>query len=198
MTMFLAIDSSAGTQVALVDPQGVTRAEASSDNPRGHAEVVGVLLERVFAEAGLTPSELTHVVMGIGPGPFTGLRVGMAAASAFAQSRSLPLLPVISHDACGWGVSEDTVVITDARRGEVAYSVYRASDSLERIAGPLLARPETLDDDLGAHASATRVVTEEIPAAMLAKVARDFLASGREFPKPAPQYLRSPDVTMPK
>jgi tRNA A37 threonylcarbamoyladenosine modification protein TsaB len=95
-------------------------------------------------------------------------------------------------------VSEDTVVITDARRGEVAYSVYRASESLERIAGPLLARPETLDDDLGAHASATRVVTEEIPAAMLAKVARDFLASGREFPTPAPQYLRSPDVTMPK
>jgi hypothetical protein len=80
----------------------------------------------------------------------------------------------------------------------VAYSVYRASDSLERVAGPLLARPETLDDDLGAHASARRFIAEEIPAATLAKVARDFLANGRKFPDPAPQYLRSPDVTMPK
>lgn len=196
--MFLAIDSSAGTQVALVDSEGGTLAEAVSDNPRGHAEVIGVLLERVFADAGVTPSDVTDVVMGIGPGPFTGLRVGMAAASAFAQSRALPLLPVVSHDARGWGVDEDTVVVTDARRGEVAYSIYRASGSTGRIAGPLLARPEDLDAQLGAHASARRVNATDIPAAALARVARGFLASGREFPDPAPQYLRSPDVTLPR
>jgi len=196
--VFLAIDSSAGTQVALVDSEGETLAEALSDNPRGHAEIIGVLLERAFVDAGATPSGVTAVVMGIGPGPFTGLRVGMAAASAFAQSRALPLLPVVSHDAWGWGVGEDTVVVTDARRGEVAYSIYRASESAERIVGPSLAKPEELDAQLGAHASARRVNATEIPAAALARVAQGFLAGGHEFPDPAPQYLRSPDVTLPR
>ena len=196
--MFLAIDSSAGTQVALVDHQGTTMAEALSDNPRGHAEVIGLLLEQVFADSALTPADITHVVMGVGPGPFTGLRVGMAAASAFAQSRALPLLPVVSHDAWGWGVDEDTVVVTDARRGEVAYSIYRASAASDRIAGPALVRPETLDVELGQHASAARVTADHIPAAALARVAQGFLKSGREFPSPAPQYLRAPDVTPAK
>ncbi len=88
--MFLAIDSSLGTSVAVVSPAGVILAENSRSDPRGHAENIGSLLQETLVEAGVEPSEITRVVMGVGPGPFTGLRVGMAAAEAFALSRAVP------------------------------------------------------------------------------------------------------------
>ena len=198
LRMFLSIDSSAGTQVALVTNEGLILAEALSADPRGHAEMMGVLLEQVFAKAQVSPSDLTSVVMGIGPGPFTGLRVGMAAASAFALSRGLPLHPVISHDAWGYFSDHDTVVITDARRGEVAYSVYRAGAATPREVGPALARPENLDEALGDAWQLPRITAEQIPAAQLALVARDYVARGLEFPDPSPRYLRQPDVTPPQ
>lgn len=196
--MFLSIDSSAGTQVALVDGEGIVLAEAMSADPRGHAEMIGVLLEQVFAKAQAAPSDLTSVVMGIGPGAFTGLRVGMAAASAFALSRGLALQPVISHDAVGYFSDHDTVVISDARRGEVAYSVYRAGAHSAREVGPALARPEHLDEALGDARQLPRITAEQIPAAQLALVAQDYVARGLEFPDPVPRYLRQPDVTPPQ
>jgi tRNA threonylcarbamoyl adenosine modification protein YeaZ len=196
--MFLAIDSSVGTQVALVDPSGVTLAQAVSDDPRGHAEMIGLLLERVFAEADVLPHHVTHVVMGIGPGPFTGLRVGMAAASAFALSQGVPLLPVVSHDAWGYESETDVVVVTDARRGEVAYSVYRVAEAQRRSVGPALSRPENLAEALGGDRDLPRNVAEHIPADSLARVAREYLQSGRDFPAPTPRYLRQPDVSTPQ
>ena len=196
--MFLAVDSSLGTQVALVDSQGVTRAEASSVDPRGHAEIIGVLLESVFTTAGVRPAEVTFVVMGIGPGPFTGLRVGMAAASAFALSRGVPLLPVLSHDALGYFADGDVVVVTDARRGEVAYSVYRREQENPRVLGPALVKLEDLDPVLAEARDLPRIMGAEIPAAELARVALDYQHRGVAFPEPTPRYLRAPDVSVPR
>ena len=72
---------------------------SESRDPRGHAEVIGSLLEQALAEASVAPSDITHVAAGMGPGPFTGLRVGIAAARAFALGRGIPVVPVVSHDA---------------------------------------------------------------------------------------------------
>ena len=193
--MFLAIDSSLGTSVAVVSREGTVLAEASSDDHRGHAENIGALIEQALESAGCAPAQLTHVVVGVGPGPFTGLRVGMAAAEAFALSRSLPLVPIVSHDAEAFGLG-DVVIVTDARRGELAVSVYTGDAVSRRVLGPLLARPEDVDDALADYVSVPRIQVVSVSAGKLGQVALSYLEAGVTPESPAPRYLRAPDVTV--
>ena len=193
--MFLAVDSSLGTSVAVVSSEGHILSECSSEDTRGHAENIGALLQDALASAGIAASDVTHVVMGVGPGPFTGLRVGMAAAEAFAHSRSLPLIPLVSHDAEALGAG-DVVIVTNARRGEVAYSVYQGKSVFRRVLGPALARPENLEHELGEHRSLLRIQVETISAGKLGQVAHAYLTAGVAPESRAPQYLRAPDVTV--
>jgi tRNA threonylcarbamoyl adenosine modification protein YeaZ len=197
--VLLAIDTSAGTSVAIVDPStGRTVAERSTPDTMRHAEVIGTLLAEVLAEAGVRPSALEGVVVGMGPGPFTGLRVGIAAARTFALGAGLPLLPMVSADAVARqqalaGSSDTIIVVTDARRKEVFWSLYDLSgDEPERIDGPGLSKPDALP-----HTDARRVDAAEIPAPQLALAAAALRA--RELPLASDEalYLRSPDVTMP-
>lgn len=97
--MLLAIDTSAGTSVAVVDRDGGVLAERTEVDTRRHAEVIGQLIEECLDAAGVAPHDLSAVVAGMGPGPFTGLRVGIAAARAFAFGAGKPCLPLVSHDA---------------------------------------------------------------------------------------------------
>lgn len=198
--MLLAIDTSAGTSVAVVDP--TTRqvlAVRETDDTRRHAEVVGPFLDEVLRDAGITPADVTGVAAGMGPGPFTGLRVGIAAARTFAAARGVPVLPVVSHDAVAAGQDGPLVVLTDARRREVAWSAYDA-DGI-RVAGPGLARPADLDDVLRASRADTvdwrRVTAATIPAGRLGVLVADRLASGAPLAADTPVYLREPDVTVP-
>ena len=193
--MFLVVDSSTATSVAVVSVGGEILSESSSTDPRGHAENIGALMQEALDVAGVTPAELSHVVMGVGPGPFTGLRVGMAASEAFALSRSLPLVPIISHDAPAHGAG-DCVVVTDARRGEIAYSVYVGEGAMRRVRGPALCRPENLDTELGEYSSLPHIQADTISAGHLGQVAATYLESGVPLASPAPQYLRAPDVTV--
>ncbi len=218
--MILGIDTSLGTAVAVVDADGVIRSERSSANPLGHAEVIGALLQDALADGargpiGATvppePVELTHVAAGMGPGPFTGLRVGIAAARAFALGRALPVVAVPSHDAAALGIllnasvadpfadSPRFAVVTDARRREFAYSVYDGLDDdglPVRVAGPALTGRGDIDAVLDGLGAVRRDVAE-ISAAMIALCAARAVASGRELTGPEPLYLRAPDVTLP-
>lgn len=203
--MLLAIDTSAGTSVAVVDPStGQALAVRETEDTRRHAEVLGPFLAAVFAESGTTPEAVTGVVAGMGPGPFTGLRVGIAAARVFAAARGVPVMPVVSHDA----VAADHrttdplgpfVVLTDARRREVYWSAYDEAGA--RVAGPGLARPADLDEAIRASRPEavdwTRVTAATIPAWRLGSLAADRLRSGATFADDTPLYLRDPDVTMP-
>lgn len=219
--VILGIDTSLGTAVGVVDPDGAVRADRTSDNPLGHAEVIGDLLRDALADAargpiGQTgaaePVSLTHVAAGMGPGPFTGLRVGIAAARAFALARNLPVVAVPSHDAAALAILLDDAiadpyaearrfaVVTDARRREVAYSVYEGMDADGipiRTAGPALALRTDIDAVLAAQ-GAQRIDVTAVSAAMLAVVASRAVAAGRELAGPEPLYLRAPDVTLPK
>src|SRR5699024_2505685 len=113
----LAIDTSIGTSVA-IGCNGRVWAVAS-ENPRGHAEAIGTLLALVFAESGVAENRVDGVVAGMGPGPFTGLRVGIAAAQAFAAGREAPVYCLESHEAVALsalelGAAAGVRVITDA------------------------------------------------------------------------------------
>ncbi len=214
--MILGIDTSLGTSVAVADADGVVYAEMSSANPLGHAEVIGMLLQSVLADAArgpvgattaLMPVAVTHVAAGMGPGPFTGLRVGVAAARAFALGRGIPVVPVVSHDAAALAVLladpfadvPRFAVVTDARRREYAYSVYDGIDDdglPVRRSGPALAPRDELDAVL-AGLGAERRDASVIPAAMVALVAARAVAADRVEQLTEPLYLRAPDVTVP-
>ena len=220
--MILGIDTSVGTAVAVVEVDGVVLAEASSANPLGHAEVIGDLLHTVLgtarADAPLghagagTPGErleITAVAAGMGPGPFTGLRVGIAAARTFALGRGVPVVPVVSHDAAALGIlldqalagetdAERFAIVTDARRRELAYTVYDGMDDdglPVRVTEPALTPRDEIEAVL-AGLGAERRDTTAVSAAMVALVAARSLAAGREVGPRDALYLRSPDVTI--
>lgn len=201
--MILGIDTSLGTAVAAIDPDGVVHAEASSSNPLGHAEVIGSMLLEVTRDA-----DLTHVAAGMGPGPFTGLRVGIAAARTFALGRGIPVVAVPSHDAAALAVligdavrGVDTppfAIVTDARRREFAFTRYTGldDDGLPVAAGPAALTPrDNIDSVIKGF---DRVDVETIPAAMVALVAARALAAGRTLTGPEPLYLRAPDISQPR
>jgi tRNA threonylcarbamoyl adenosine modification protein YeaZ len=216
--VILAIDTSAGTTVAVVDRDRGVLAERTETDTRRHAEVIGTLIESALAGAGVVPSDLSAVVAGVGPGPYTGLRVGIVAARAFAFGIGRPCLAVASHDAIAFerlstgeggsgsvavpsgALDAPIVVVTDARRREVAWTAYRGLDDdglPVRIEGPTLARPVDLDDALGASSSSPRTDPDAaVSAAARGMLAERLFEHGREFAGPAPLYLREPDVTV--
>jgi tRNA threonylcarbamoyl adenosine modification protein YeaZ len=179
--VLLAIDTSTGTSVAVVDA-GCVLGTADEADTRGHAEAIGRLIVDALAQAGAAPAEITAVVAGMGPGAFTGLRVGIAAARAFAAGRGIPVHPVGSHDAIAYGTAGEMLVVTDARRREVAWSRYADGEPVD---GPHLARADEVDGER----------TARVSAASLALRAEQLLARGEPTGPGQPLYLRAPDVT---
>jgi tRNA threonylcarbamoyl adenosine modification protein YeaZ len=197
--MLLAIDTSAGTSVAVVDRDGGVLAERSQSDTMRHAEVIGELIEAVLRESGVAVSSLSGVVAGMGPGPFTGLRVGIAAAKAFAFGAGKPLVPVVSHDAVaferyGAGREGGLLVVTDARRRELYWTAYVGVDEAGlpiREDGPGLSKPDDLP-----HPALQRFDAHVVSAGALGMLAEQLYANDRPFAADEPLYLRSPDVTL--
>lgn len=135
----LALDTSAAVSVAVVDDSGTTLATRSAMEQRRHAETLTPLVEQVLAEAGVDRHALTAVVVGTGPAPFTGLRVGLVTARTLGLALGIPVHGVSSLDATALatvragldavagpdGAPRDILVVTDARRREVYWARYR-------------------------------------------------------------------------
>ena len=197
--MLLAIDSSTGTSVAVVDRDGGILAELAVDDTMRHAEVVGALIRDTLRDAGVAAADLSAIACGMGPGPFTGLRIGIAAARAFACGAGKPIVPLVSHDAVafGWyaaGNSGDLLVATDARRRELYWSAYAGVTDAGlpiRSAGPGLSVPLELPPVTG-----VRVDADAVSAGSLGMLAELTWAAGAAFAADEPLYLRSPDVTL--
>jgi tRNA threonylcarbamoyl adenosine modification protein YeaZ len=203
--VLLAIDTSAGTSVAVVDrDRGVIVEHGTVDTMR-HAEAIGSLIEDCLREAGVAVSDLSGVAAGMGPGPFTGLRVGIAAARVFALGAGKPVVPVVSHDAIAYGhyrrgASGGLLVVTDARRREVYWSAYRGVDAVGlpvRFDGPGLAKPAELELTDFVHSDLPRHDATVVSAGDLGMWAELAFFSRRPFPADEPLYLRSPDVSVP-
>ena len=100
-------------------------AERVTVDARAHAEQLTPNVLAALADAGIAVTDLTTVVVGCGPGPFTGLRVGMATAAAYGQALGIPVYGVCSLDAIGVDTAGEVLVVTDARRREVYWARYR-------------------------------------------------------------------------
>ncbi|MFD6446785.1 tRNA (adenosine(37)-N6)-threonylcarbamoyltransferase complex dimerization subunit type 1 TsaB [Promicromonospora sp. NPDC060204] len=148
----LALDTSAAVAVSLVDEEGARLASRSSDERRRHAESLAPLISEILDEAGIERADLTAVVAGTGPAPFTGLRVGLVTARTLALSLGIPVLGVPSLDALavqavsdlGLRAGQEILATSDARRKEVYWARYRVVAHegphgvpvVERTAGP--------------------------------------------------------------
>lgn len=202
--VLLAIDTAMGTSVALGARGRVF--ELTSDDARGHAERIGPMLDEVFELAGAAPSDVTSVVAGIGPGPFTGLRIGIAAAQAFAFARRVPLLPLQGHEAVAFehisAGAERLRVVQDAKRRELFVTDFDGLDEdgiPVRTDGPRIEGRADFESAVDSvRGSRCEVVwPERISAASLVRLAALRLAAGREFEPDRALYLRAPDVKAP-
>ncbi len=202
--LVLALDTATPTLVAGLarwSPDGATEVLAERAVPSGnrHAELLTVAVTDVLRDAGLALADVDAVVTGLGPGPFTGLRVGVVTAAALGDARGLPVVGVCSLDAVGSGAR---TVVTDARRKEVYWAAY-AADGL-RADGPGVVRPEELTVDgpvVGDARFAERlglgVAPAEVTTAGLVRAAAPQLADPASAAPLVPLYLRRPDAVPP-
>lgn len=211
--LVLAIDTSTPAVTAgvvAVDDSGVeTRGDRVTVDPRAHGELIMPHALAAAEEAGVALRDLDAIVVGVGPGPFTGLRAGMATAAALGHALGLPVYPVCSLDALAADVAPGDsafLVLTDARRREVYWAAYDATGA--RTDGPHVQRPADLETDvkvaagdgavLYADTLAVRPIEPRFPSpAGLVKAARAALLA-KETPGPlTPLYLRRPDAAEP-
>ena len=146
MSLILALDTATPAVTAGVvrrdGPGCVVLAERVTVDARAHAERLTPNVLAALGEAELRMADLDAVVVGCGPGPFTGLRAGMATAAAYGHALGIPVHGVCSLDAIGVRTTGDTLVVTDARRREVYWARYR--DGV-RTAGPAVSAPADVD-----------------------------------------------------
>jgi tRNA threonylcarbamoyl adenosine modification protein YeaZ len=184
--VILAIDTATPAVTAgIVNLDGVdVLAERVTVDARAHAEQLTPNVLGALADADLTVNDLSAVVVGCGPGPFTGLRVGMATAAAYSHALGIPVYGVCSLDAIGINTTGDALVVTDARRREVYWARYR--DGV-RIEGPAVNAPA----DVPGAAEALERPPVYPTAAGLVRAVADWSAE----PEPLiPLYLRRPDA----
>ena len=208
----LALDTSSAISVALLDGDEVL-ARDSVFAPRGHAELLAPMIRGVLARAGVAPhgdvgrSGIDRIVVGTGPAPFTGLRVGLVTAKTLALAWGVPVLGVCSLDALGAAHGGPVTVVADARRREVYWARYEGG---ERVDGPAVSVPADVPSSGGSFVGRGAVLYPEVfgdapPAsswdpdpAWLARIAEQRLTgapvAGAGDLGIDPLYLRRPDV----
>ena len=141
----LALDTATAlTTVAVVSTAGEVLAEASHLDARRHAEALPRLVREALDVAGVAPGELDLIAVGVGPGPFTGLRVGVVFARATAHALGIPAVGVMTLDAIARRWAQEYAgpftVVTRSRRVEVAWAAYDAPvhAPVLRVDGPLI------------------------------------------------------------
>lgn len=204
--MLLALDTSTPlVSVALHDGDRVVDA-ATSELPMKHGEQLAPMISDSLARAGAIRQDITAVAVGVGPGPFTGLRVGIMTARTLGLALGIPVYGVSSLDvlaarAVDGGVAEPFVATIDARRKELFWASYDEEGGL--LDGPFVDRPAAITFEGLVVGAGPVLYPDEFPrtggpttpdAATLARVVADERA---ELTDPEPVYLRRPDAVVP-
>jgi tRNA threonylcarbamoyl adenosine modification protein YeaZ len=206
--LLLALDTATpAVTVALHDGTDVI-ASSSQVDARRHGELLLPAVDRVLAQAGVKLDAVTGVVVGIGPGPYTGLRVGLMTADTFGLVLGVPVHGVCTLDGLAYAADIEKgpfVVATDARRKEVYWARYDPAG--HRLTGPAVDRPADVAAQLPAGIPVVgrggRLYADLLPVAdgpidPDAVVLADLVAR-EAVPEvaAAPLYLRRPDVRQP-
>ncbi len=203
--MILSIDTSAGTSVALIE-DGVVRAEITVDDNMRHAEVIGETIAKILSTTDTKPSQIKVVVAGRGPAPFTGLRVGIAAATMFAAGVGAKLFGISSLDAIAFnelthGETQPLLVTADARRKEVYWAIYEGLDQdgvPVRTHGPAVNKPQDLEELLKEQNLVTVQSKSPMRASDLGLLAHNLQKANRLDADTSALYLRAADAVEPK
>ncbi|MFI0357794.1 tRNA (adenosine(37)-N6)-threonylcarbamoyltransferase complex dimerization subunit type 1 TsaB [Actinomadura sp. 9N407] len=219
--LVLAFDTAtAAVTVALYDwspGEGVRRRGiAENVDRRRHTELLAPSIARVMAEAGAAPGELSAIAVGVGPGPYTGLRVGLVTARAMGEALRVPVHGVCTLDVIAWASGRDApfAVATDARRKEVYWARYESA--AVRSSGPAVGPPADVlagvpegtlpvigegaalyPDVLGGSGQDPTPLLPTAAALAQLAVARLSGGSGPELLPPEPLYMRRPDAKEP-
>jgi tRNA threonylcarbamoyl adenosine modification protein YeaZ len=205
--VLLAFDTATpAVTVALHDGERVVASKTTVD-ARRHGELLAPGITAVLDEAWVPRQDVTAIAVGVGPGPFTGLRVGLVTARTLGAVLQVPVYGVCTLDVLAvaavdsGAVARPFLVATDARRKEVYWAAY---DELgARLDGPHVAKPADVATDAPVVGSGARLYPEAFPnavgpehpdAAVLAAVVTDERA---ELLDPEPLYLRRPDAMTP-
>ena len=217
MMRVLAIDTSTSQIVTgVLDYVGreITVISAKSEpGQTAHGELLAPNIQQVLVAATLEPSDLDAVVIGLGPGPFTGLRIGIVTGSAMADALGIPAYGTCSLDAVGSDLGGRALVVSDARRKEIYYAAY--DDQGARLAGPDVDKPDRVIEtirslgitrvlnagadkyvDLLSSLGVPVTVAYPRPDALLRVAIRSGDFGGKPTPL-APLYLRRPDAKLP-
>jgi tRNA threonylcarbamoyl adenosine modification protein YeaZ len=211
--LLLAFDTATPAVTAALHDGERVLAESTVVDARRHGELLIPAVERVMTTAGRTLADLTGVVVGVGPGPYTGLRVGLVTAASFGDALGVPVHGLCTLDGLAWAAGEagldgPFVVATDARRKEVYWARY--DGPRHRVTEPAVDRPADLPEEVtalpavGAGAQLhPDVFTGHRPdpahqsAGALAALAVHRIAAGEPFAPVLPLYLRRPDARVP-
>jgi tRNA threonylcarbamoyl adenosine modification protein YeaZ len=208
--LVVAIDTSSAAvtaAVVAVDDGVRTLAQRVTINPRAHGELLAPSVAACLEEAGAAPRDVGAIVAGLGPGPFTGLRVGLVTAAAMADALGVPAYGVCSLDAVAGAVDAASLLVaTDARRREVYWARYVRG---VRVDGPHVDHPadvSTVDTAAMAGAGARLyagvldlpLLEVDYPdSAALVKTAADRVRAHAASEPLTPLYLRRPDAAVP-
>jgi tRNA threonylcarbamoyladenosine biosynthesis protein TsaB len=216
--LVLAFDTATPAVTVAVGGAGGVLAQRTVVDARRQGELLAVSIREVLAEAGLAGRDLDAIAAGAGPGPYTGLRVGLVTARALGSALGVPAhgfstLDVIAADAVAAAAGREFLVATDARRRELYWARYSAAGV--RLSGPGVAAPAagrgggveaSLPAGLpvageGAHAYPDlfgEAIPPRYPSAATAAVwCAGRLAAGQPLGPPDPLYLRRPDARVP-
>ena len=214
----LAFDCSGASCAAAVLVDDVVKAERFQAMERGQAEALLPMIGTVMAEAGLGWHELDAIATTIGPGSFTGVRLGLSAARGLALAADRPLVALTAFEAVAAGLGpldRPIAIAIDSRRGPVFAQRFTAG--LELIGEPAQLEPEAVAAWLGAgpwrlagdgvanladQAFGPSILLDAEPlrirASDLARAAAALGRPGIDRLAVQPLYLRAPDVTQPK
>ena len=202
--MLLSFDTATSLVTAALHDGNDVVAERLSARPMKHGEDLAPLIEALLTDNGLVRQDLTAIAVGAGPGPFTGLRVGLVTARTLGHVLEIPVYAVCTLDAIAveafdsGSVTGEFLVATDARRKEVYLASY--DENGRRMDGPLVARPADVASILPVAGEGAVLYPEAFPNAVhptrpsagwLARVVAEERA---ELLDPEPLYLRRPDA----
>lgn len=214
--LLLALDTATPAVTVAIHDGSRLLAFASAVDARRHGELVAPLLQQALAEAGAAPRQLTDIAVGVGPGPYTGLRVGLVTARIVAAVTGARLFGCCSLDVVARAYAQRAgapgrlglpgfAVATDARRREVYWAAY--DEDGRRVEGPAVDRPADLAARLGPGAvlvgRGAWLYRDLLPVADgpldpdAAVLARAVVEGTVTLLDPEPLYLRRPDVSPP-